>query len=227
MNAQTILCPLDWGSHVAGASRGAGYLAESARRLGLPGKTIEYQRENGPFAGSSLFHDVRRLCAAGIVPIILGGDHTLTAYSGAAAASVFPDLSIHHVDAHHDAYRGGSLNHYTVMRVLRGQGINVVSHGIRWETEKADAHVERTGTGPSYLSIDFDFFCPSHVPSVGHRVAASREGEPGHEELIRILAAVPRPVVCIDLVEWLGSSGNRDEDLFVERAVQLVVGVLR
>ena len=58
----------------------------------------------------------------GKTPVILGGEHTITIGAARAAADVFPNLSVLHIDAHadlRDEYFGTRYSQATVMRRVR------------------------------------------------------------------------------------------------------------
>jgi agmatinase len=63
---------------------------------------------------------VRAVLDAGKLPIVLGGEHTLTAGAVAAAAGVWPDLALLYLDAHADVrgpYLGARYNHASALRL--------------------------------------------------------------------------------------------------------------
>jgi agmatinase len=63
---------------------------------------------------------VRAVLDAGQLPILLGGEHTLTAGAVAAAAGVWPDLALLYLDAHADVrgpYLGARYNHASALRL--------------------------------------------------------------------------------------------------------------
>jgi agmatinase len=63
---------------------------------------------------------VARLLADGKFPLMLGGEHTLTAGSVAACAAAHPDLAILYLDAHADVrgpYLGAEYNHASALRL--------------------------------------------------------------------------------------------------------------
>jgi agmatinase len=77
----------------------------------------------------------------GKLPIMLGGEHTLTAGAVAACAARYPDLAVLYLDAHADVrepYLGAQWNHASALRLsmkylswVRGQAPPVVAVGIR------------------------------------------------------------------------------------------------
>ncbi|HEU5314610.1 MAG TPA: agmatinase [Chloroflexota bacterium] len=92
---------------------------------------------------------VGRLLDDGKLPIMLGGEHTLTAGAVAACAARYPDLAILYLDAHADVrepYLGAEYNHASALRLslrhLRSQAGEpppAVAVGIRsLASEEAD-----------------------------------------------------------------------------------------
>ncbi|MDQ3700733.1 MAG: agmatinase family protein [Chloroflexota bacterium] len=72
----------------------------------------------------AMVHRVRQAVAAlladGKFPLLLGGEHTLTAGAIAACATTWPDLAVLYVDAHADVrgpYLGARYNHASALRL--------------------------------------------------------------------------------------------------------------
>jgi len=101
-----------------------------------------------PHLGSSklMVERVRDVVAGVIsddkVPIMIGGEHTLTAGAVEACGAVYPDLAILYLDAHadvRDPYLGAEWNHASALRlsigaIRRGRAVSevpVVAVGIR------------------------------------------------------------------------------------------------
>lgn len=186
----------------------------------------------------------------GIVPLTLGGEHSLTLAPVAALRRRYPGLSLLQLDAHldlRDAYQGTKLSHASVMRRVRELGVPTVPVGIRSVSrEEADyVHGERapvflareirsgglpvdaiieTLGNPVYVSIDLDAFDPAFVPGVG-------TPEPGGltwDEGLRLLRAVfeRRQVVGIDVVELCPIPGQIVSDFFAAKLVHKLIGYL-
>ena len=132
----------------------------------------------------------RRILEAGKIPIILGGEHSVSVGSAWAAAEYFDDLTVVQLDAHSDlrqSYHGSPFNHACVMARIREKS-PILQAGIRSmdisELEFVDpdrifyAHqihedpewISRLCSRLSartYLTIDLDAFDPSILPSTG------------------------------------------------------------
>jgi agmatinase len=175
---------------------------------------------------SEVGYRVREILSNGRLPIILGGEHSVTIGAVRAAAAAFPRLSVLQIDAHADtreSYQGSTHNHACVMARVR-ELCSVVQVGIRsvgaeevsglelgrvfWAHEivrdAEDSWTEEAVellTHEVYVTIDVDAFDPSVVPATG-------TPEPGGLDWYHVadlLAAVARErrVVGFDLVELL------------------------
>ena len=134
-----------------------------------------------------------QVLAAGKMPFMLGGDHSLTLGAVRATASRHPDLQVVQFDAHADLreeYRGNRFSHACVARRMQ-ELIPVLQAGVRSLCqEEADfiRQSSRVVTGfredlshpgwwrdqvsalrgrPVYLTIDVDVLDPSVMPATG------------------------------------------------------------
>jgi len=131
----------------------------------------------------------------GRFPLVLGGEHSLTAGAIRPFVSRFPDLVVLHIDAHadlRDGYLGDHYSHASVMRrVLDFPGVTIVSLGIRalcleeaqfyeahrdrveiwWAKDQADwnrDHIAAALAGrPIYVTFDVDGLDSAHMPATG------------------------------------------------------------
>lgn len=136
---------------------------------------------------------VRSLSDAGIKPVVLGGEHTVSLGVVRALVNKYPDLVILQLDAHadfRDDYLGERLSHATVMRRIAELVPleRIYRFGIRAGTKE-----ELEGSGlklplgyeggmrdveslfrkippqaPLYVTLDLDVFDPSLMPGVGN-----------------------------------------------------------
>ena len=184
----------------------------------------------------------------GQLPVVLGGEHTVTIGAVQAAAERFDDLSVLQIDAHADtreSYEGSEFNHACVMARAR-ERCPIVQVGIRsldaselsaldpdrvffahtlseqnrgWMDDAVELLSERV-----YLTIDLDAFDPSLVPATG-------TPEPGGlswstvNELVRRVAA-QRRIVGFDVVELLPSIGQHASDFLAAKLVYRVVSMV-
>ena len=189
-----------------------------------------------PFAGmDEVIQEIRRvaseLVTRGKFPVVLGGEHSITAPVVAAVAAKYPGVSVLQIDAHadlRDSFMGTPHNHACAMRrVLEYARCTQV--GIRsLSSEEAAAApalpteifydfnmrqdedwIERVVESLSetvYITIDCDGFDPAIMPAVG-------TPEPGGltwYEMLTLLRRVidSRRVVGCDLVELCPMPGN-------------------
>lgn len=156
---------------------------------------------------------------AGAVPLLLGGDHSVTVPVVAALANLHGPLNILHFDAHPDIYadfEGNPRSHASPFaRILEsGHAKRIVQVGIRTLNRHCREQAERYKVeivpmlnfspdhvpeleGPLYISFDLDGLDPSEAPGVAHP-------EPGGltvREVLSILARQNAPIVGADVVE--------------------------
>lgn len=156
----------------------------------------------------------------GCLPLLLGGEHTITLGAVRALARRHPSLAVLHLDAHldmRDRYEGRHLSHATVMRRLveefPGSLVQLgVRSGIPEEFEAArrlclwsspelvlppSIHEALRGR-PVYVTVDIDVLDPACAPGTGN---PEPEG-PSSQELLRFLRQLRSlHVVGVDVVE--------------------------
>jgi agmatinase len=155
----------------------------------------------------------------GLVPLCLGGDHSLTYPVVAAVSAAVEGLSLIQFDAHpdlYDTFQGRRDSHACPMARIMEQGFvrRLVQVGIRAMNGHQRQQAERFGVeviemggwavdrlprveGPLYLSLDLDALDPAHAPGVGHP-------EPGGlttRQLIDAIHALRGTLVGADVVE--------------------------
>jgi agmatinase len=182
------------------------------------------------------------------LPVMLGGEHSLTAGAVRAAARRFDRLSVLQIDAHadmRDSYLGSRYSHACVMRRVR-ELVPAASIGIRSLSEEEAQHLERHPiplwstrqyralagdrqpifdalTDAVYLTIDLDGLDPSLVPATG-------TPEPGGldwYELVDLLRAVAerKRIVGFDVVELAPLPGQVASDFLAARLVYRLIGL--
>lgn len=160
------------------------------------------------------------VAAAQGLPVVLGGDHTVSVGAVRALAARHPDLGVVVLDAHldlRDAYEGERWSHATTVRRLAETvgwsrlGVLGVRAGTRQEFADAAglAFAERRlhlppgawtrlEGRPLYLSIDIDALDPADAPGTGNPEPAGPRAQ-DLLDLLRVLA--PLHVVGLDMVE--------------------------
>lgn len=179
---------------------------------------------------------VRRIVGDGKIPVILGGEHTITL----GAVKAFEDVIVISFDAHmdmRDEYGGLKICHATVMRRV-SEVHPVVLAGVRsWSREEKE-WIEQKGIkvypdvervldikGKSiYISIDLDVFDPSLIPSVGN----PEPGGAGWEKMLRVLReVVKKNKVCgLDVVEFTPCPGCEVPAYVVAKLVYKLIGYM-
>lgn len=192
---------------------------------------------------------VSDLLHRGKTPVLLGGEHTITIGAARAAASVFPNLSVLHIDAHadlRDEYLGTRYSQATVMRRIREYcpttlvGIRSLSLAERrlidseaipvvfWppvDSEDWPSHVLDSLTENVYITLDADAIDPGQVPWVG-------TPEPGGmvwDDLWRILLPVAqsRRVVGFDVVEFAPrGTGSETSAYLLSKLIYRLIGAI-
>jgi agmatinase len=165
----------------------------------------------------------------GALPILLGGEHTISAGAIRGVLRQYPDLMIVHADAHtdlRDTYEGQKLSHATVLRrVADDIGLARIAQlgirsGTREEFELAEgclqsgpqmvltAETLRALEGrPIYLTIDIDVLDPSCAPGTG----CPEAGGATFNELIELIYVLQSfNIVAVDIMEVLPAADVND-----------------
>jgi len=158
--------------------------------------------------------------APGALPVLLGGEHTLTLGAVQALAARHPDLAVVQLDAHtdlRDEYEGRKVSHATVMRRIM-EAVppeRIVALGIRAGTGEEFALAGRYRAcsprlsvrseiwrwlqdRPVYVTIDIDAVDPSDAPGTGN---PEPEGIAAGDLLAFLRRLADLPVAGVDLVE--------------------------
>ena len=163
---------------------------------------------------------IAAMVSTNLVPIALGGDHSITYPIMRAIAKHHRSITILHVDAHGDLYddfEGDRFSHACPFARIMEEGLcdRLVQVGIRTLTPHQRDQIKRFGvdtiemqhfaggarpavTGPVYLSIDLDGIDPAFAPGVSHR-------EPGGlsvRDVLTMIHSVGGPIIGADVVEF-------------------------
>lgn len=177
-----------------------------------------------PVAGSEMSalieNSVSTLIADGLMPISLGGDHSITHPIVRAFARKYTGLNILHFDAHpdiYDSYQGNRNSHASPFARIMEEKLakRLVQVGIRTFTADQREQVKKFGVesiemrnlignlqlefdGPVYISFDIDALDPAFAPGVSHR-------EPGGlstRQAIDLIQRLKGTVIGADIVEF-------------------------
>jgi len=179
--------------------------------------------------------EIRRVASALVsqekFPVVLGGEHSITAPIVAAVAAKHPGLSVLQIDAHadlRDSYMGTPFNHACAMRRVleyaRATQVGIRSlspeeaaaaptlpteifydYNMRQDDRWIDRVVDSLGESV-YITIDCDGLDPAIMPAVG----TPEPGGLSWYETLTLLRRVieSRRVVGCDLVELCPMPGN-------------------
>lgn len=159
--------------------------------------------------------------AGSAIPILLGGEHTITLGGVRGVLAGHPDLAVIQLDAHtdlRDRYEGQTVSHATVMRRITdliGAG-RIVQLGVRAGTAEefafAAGAVKHHSRGldvppdvwtwlsgrPAYVTVDIDVLDPADAPGTGN---PEYEGISARDLLAWVRRLSQLHVVGLDLVE--------------------------
>jgi len=205
------------------------------------------ERETPGLLVRSVHDRVLRILKSSKLPVVIGGNHTVTIGSVYAFAEMFPGLSVLQLDAHtdlRDEYEGSPLNHACVMARVRERaeivqvGIRSMSAGEALSADRErifpahelyydkDLYIKAAGMLKEnvYITIDLDVFDPSLIPATG----TPEPGGPGYYEIMHFLREVVRSknVVGFDVVELSPSSDFRASDFTAARIIYQLISYI-
>ena len=185
---------------------------------------------------------VENILTKGAVPVVMGGDHSISFPVVKAFASVYDRLDILHFDAHPDLYDdlyGDRYSHACPFaRIIeKGYAANLVQVGIRAATGDHRKMARKHGvrmiemkniqqamaldfSNPLYISFDMDALDPAYAPGVSHHEA----GGLTTRQVIDMLHALKGTIVGLDVVEV-----NPDKDplgITAAAAVKIIMEVI-
>jgi len=184
------------------------------------------------------------------IPVILGGEHTVSVGAFKAFKQKFNDIGVVQFDAHtdlRDSYFGGNLSHACVMRRAFEMNIRIFQIGIRslsLEEEifrkennipSLDAwNIAKNGI-PSkilpddfpeniYITFDVDGLDPSIIPATGTPEPGGLDWYQSLDMIEKI--ACERSVKGLDFVELAPIAGMHAPDYAVARLIYNIFGIL-
>jgi agmatinase len=223
------------------------HVEEFDQELGLETYTRSPIHTLRPLAVAGLEERVAGLILDNKIPVVLGGEHSITPVAVKACARHYKDLSVLQLDAHADlrnSYLGRKDNHACVMRRVL-EVCPAVQAGIRSLSKEGHEFAGKTGqlkkihwaehleaveqitsqlSSNVYITIDVDAFDPSIMPATG-------TPEPGGllwYEALDILKAVCRAknVVGFDVMELAPLKGQPAPDFMVAKLIYKLMGYL-
>lgn len=186
--------------------------------------------------------EVTRYLEMGKMPVVLGGEHSVSIGAMRAYEKVYPKMSIVQLDAHGDlrrSYEETEYNHACVMSHFAGRiptlqvgirsmcreegefarekGLRIISAKdfIR-HPERALAEVDRL-SGEIYLTVDVDFFDPAIMPTTG----TPEPGGPGWYETLDLIREIcsRKTLIGFDVNELSPSGDNAAPDFLTAKLV--------
>jgi len=189
---------------------------------------------------------VGRYLAMGKMPVVLGGEHSVSIGAIRAYHKTYPQLSVVQLDAHGDlraSYEGSDHNHACIMRHFAGR-LPTLQVGIRSMSQEEAAFIRearlmvvpawdfirRPGialemvdrlSDEIYLTIDVDYFDPSLVPGTG----TPEPGGPGWYDTLDFIRGLCRSkkVVGFDVNELRPLRDDAASDFLAAKLVYKVL----
>ncbi len=195
--------------------------------------------------GGAIKAEVGRILEAKKIPVILGGEHSITPFAVKACAEKFKGLSVLQFDAHadlRDTYNGSKYNHACATRRIL-EVCPAVQVGVRSMDASEMKFAKESGqiskihfadklelaeivlsqlSKNVYITFDVDALDPSIMPSTG-------TPEPGgldYYQVLDVFRAVAREknVVGFDFVELAPIKGLSHPDFMVAKLIYKLMG---
>jgi len=200
----------------------------------------------------AIAQDVKKILEAGSMPVVLGGEHTVTygVIKGYLDAG-YTDFGVVQIDAHADlreAYEGDPLSHASVMKRVIDENIPLFQLGIRAFCEEEMAIREKHGVHyldaedlvpgniqsfelpkdfPSqvFFTLDIDGMDPSVFPSTGTPVP----GGLGWYQTLNLFKSVAqqRKIIGFDVMEFAPIEGFHAYDFAAAQLVYKLMGLIQ
>ena len=258
-----IPAPLEYSvSYMKGTQRGPQAILDASSQMELYDEELDccpievgvYTRPPLDYSGmdhaaalKATAEAVREVLQRDQLPLILGGEHSLSAPPIGVVREFYPDLTVVHIDAHgdlRDEYEGTPLSHASIERRVVDMDIPLTEIGIRsfspeeaefmktqpdvsivwaYQMAKGSARIPWERLSPhTYLTIDLDAIDPSEMPAVG-------TPEPGGlhwYELLDLIREIFRrtTVVGMDVVELCPMDGQTRADFLAAKLVYKMIG---
>jgi len=183
------------------------------------------------------------------IPVLLGGEHSVTLGAVQAVQAAFPDLTVLQLDAHADlreSYQGTPFSHACIARRIQ-EFCPLVQAGIRSLSEEeaifmkegtiktfsADFILDEPAwidkicehlTGDVYITIDLDVLDPAFMPSTG----TPEPGGVSWREVLRLVRGVAKKcrVRGFDVVELSPIPGHVAPDFLAAKLIYRIMGYL-
>ncbi len=203
-SARVVVVPVPYEkttSYGKGTKNGPEAICEASSQVELYDEELEFEPYNVGIATVGSIETLEKLEAEtlkivkdGKIPVILGGEHAVSAAPIRACKKKYKNLSVVHFDAHadlRDEFEGTKLNHACVMMRVFEAGVPFVQIGIRNHSMEEAEFIKKERlhrpfyaadvisstkwmdeaiaclTEDVYLTFDVDVFDPSIIPATG------------------------------------------------------------
>lgn len=196
-----------------------------------------------------VYHVVGEILKEEKVPVVIGGEHSVTLGAVNAVKERYNNLSVIQLDAHadlRDTYQGERLSHACVMRRISEKKIDIIQVGIRSMSKEEAKYLKDTSNILTYyasdilggdewmedlfsrlseyvyVTVDVDVFDPAFVPSTG----TPEPGGLGWYKITSLLRRIAeeRKIVGFDVMELCPIPGNVAPDFLVAKLVYKLMG---
>lgn len=185
----------------------------------------------------------------GKIPVLLGGEHSVTLGAVQAVQAAFPALTVLHLDAHADlreSYQGTPFSHACIARRIQ-ELCPLVQAGIRSMSEEEAAFIKERDiktysadfildeptwidticehlTGDVYITIDLDVLDPAFMPSTG----TPEPGGISWREVLKLVKGAARKcqIRGFDVVELSPIPGHVAPDFLAAKMIYRIMGYL-
>lgn len=185
----------------------------------------------------------------GKIPVLLGGEHSVTLGAVQAVQAAFPNLTVLQLDAHADlreSYQGTPYSHACIARRIQ-EFCPLVQAGIRSMSEEEAVFIKERAiktfsadfildepawidkiceqlTGDIYITIDLDVLDPAFMPSTG----TPEPGGISWRDVLRLIRGVAKKcrVRGFDVVELSPIPGHVAPDFLAAKLIYRTMGYL-
>ena len=197
----------------------------------------------------SVRRTIARIATDGKIPVMIGGEHSISFGAVQALKEVYPEITVLQLDAHadlRDAYQGTPFSHASVARRISGIS-PLIQAGIRsLSAEEAEFMAEgrvRSHAadfildggewveaicaelkGDLYLTVDLDVFDPAVMPATG----TPEPGGLAWRDVLRLVRAATKRcrIRGFDVVELAPIPGMVAPDFLAAKLIYRIMGYL-
>lgn len=263
--ADFVVIPIPYdltASYQAGSRRGPAAILDASLQLELYDEelcretfragihTLPFMEPDvrGPERMVDKIHEVvSGIAALDKIPVVLGGEHTITIGAVRAMKEKYPDISVLQCDAHadmRDSYQGSRYSHACVGRriweicplmqagvrsmssecaeFITEKGITVVPPDFIEKNEGWEQIISEKLTKDVYITVDLDALDPSIMPATG----TPEPGGLGWKDILRLIRHVAKHCVVrgVDLVELAPIPGMIAPDFTAAKLAYRIMG---